>query len=271
MLTAGLVVAVAGCSAASDDKRTSPSGALRPTESVKRASTTPTPTTTTPVVVQLDSIPPAHPGPAKTVFEGPAGSSQVAITIDDGLCPPCVAFYVNLAEETGIHLTFSPNGVYGPIWEPHAPVLRSLIETGQVQIANHTYNHYNLLTLSDSSVEWQIAANEGWIESTFGITARPWFRPPYGYRNPRTDAIASELGYTDIVLWNGSFGDSSPISPQQLLNLAKQFLTPGTIMLGHANYPTIESLWDQIQTVIDQRGLSPVTLDEMFGTSRTTG
>jgi hypothetical protein len=42
-------------------------------------------------------------------------------------------------------------------------------------------------------------------------------------------------------------------------------------MLGHANHPTILSLFDQIQALIADRGLQPVTLDEMFGTSRAAG
>jgi hypothetical protein len=42
-------------------------------------------------------------------------------------------------------------------------------------------------------------------------------------------------------------------------------------MLGHANHPTVSALFDQIQALIAQRGLQPVTLDEMFGTSRAVG
>jgi peptidoglycan-N-acetylglucosamine deacetylase len=42
-------------------------------------------------------------------------------------------------------------------------------------------------------------------------------------------------------------------------------------MLGHANHPTILSLFPQVQAIIAQRNLQPVTLDEMFGTSRVIG
>jgi len=222
-------------------------------------------------VVQLNSVPPPHPGSPRTVSAGLPNGRRIAITIDDGFCVPCSEYYVALAQQTGIHLTLSPNGVYGPIWEPLAPLIRPLIENGQVQIGNHTYNHYNLLALSDTAVEDQIHRNEEWIQATFGITARPWFRPPYGAHDARTDDIAGQLGYTNIVMWNGTFGDSTPISPKQLLNLANEYLKPGTIMLGHANRPTIEPLWGQIQGIIAARGLVPVTLDEMFGTSRNHG
>lgn len=51
---------------------------------------------------------------------GPAGTRQIALTIDDGDCTDCVAGYAAFAARTGIHLTFSANGVYGREWAPQA-------------------------------------------------------------------------------------------------------------------------------------------------------
>jgi peptidoglycan-N-acetylglucosamine deacetylase len=56
-------------------------------------------------------------------------------------CAECAQAYAALAETTGIHITFKPNGCYGEIWTPLAKTLRPLIEAGQVQIGNHTFNH----------------------------------------------------------------------------------------------------------------------------------
>jgi hypothetical protein len=55
------------------------------------------------------------------------------------------------------------------------------------------------------------------------------------------------------------------------MSLAEQYLQPGTIMLGHLNHPTILTLFGEIQSIISKRNLQPVTLDEMFGTSRAVG
>ena len=224
-----------------------------------------------PSVVTLDAIPPPRPGSSTTIAHGPTGTGTIAITIDDGFCESCATFYVSLAQASGIHLTLSPNGTYRKVWDPLAEGLRPLIATGQVQIANHTFNHYNLVGMSNAAARDQINRNEDWIQTTFGITSRPWFRPPYGSHTPHTDALAGQLGFTRILMWNGSFGDSTPIPPRQIMGLAAQYLKPGPIMLGHANYTTIESLWDQIQAILTQRGLRPVTLDEMFGTTRQLG
>jgi peptidoglycan/xylan/chitin deacetylase (PgdA/CDA1 family) len=215
-------------------------------------------------------IPDPRPGAPTVVSEGPR-TNAIALTIDDGYCEECVAAYVTFVERTGIHLTFSPNGRFGPIWERHAPTLVPLIEAQQVQIANHSWSHRNMVQLGDRAIEDDIERNEDWIQRTFGITARPWFRPPYGAHNRRTDEVAGALGYTQILLWNGSFGDSTLLTPQQLLGLARRDLRPGTILLGHANHPTVTHLFDEIMAIIEDRGLQPVTLDAMFGTSRATG
>jgi len=45
----------------------------------------------------------------------------------------------------------------------------------------------------------------------------------------------------------------------------------GVINLGHANHPAVLSCFDQLLELIRNRNLTPVTLDEMFGTSRATG
>jgi peptidoglycan/xylan/chitin deacetylase (PgdA/CDA1 family) len=161
----------------------------------------------------LPPIPPPVPGPPEVFWQGPpaaVAARQVAITIDDGYCAECAQAYAALAEATGIHITFNPNGCYGDIWTPLAKTLKPLIEAGQVQIGNHTFNHWRLTNLTDVQITAQLEQNDAWIEQTYGITGRPWWRPPYGAHDERG-------------------GDHR------------------------------------------LRGLHPVTLDELFGTSRSTG
>jgi hypothetical protein len=73
------------------------------------------------------------------------------------------------------------------------------------------------------------------------------------------------------VLWNGSYSDSETVTPEFLMDQARKYLQPGVINLGHANHPTILGLFDQVTALIKDRSLQPVTLDEMFGTSRAAG
>ncbi|HEY2763466.1 MAG TPA: polysaccharide deacetylase family protein [Pseudonocardiaceae bacterium] len=220
-----------------------------------------------------DTVPPSSPWTTSTarVVElrgGPVGGRHVALTIDDGYCNECVAGFVAFAQRTGIHLTFSPNGLYAHAWAPHAPVLTPLIEAGQVQIMNHTFNHFNLTRLAPARVRAELERNERWIAQTFATTTRPYYRPPFGFHNAVVDDIAADAGFDRVVMWNGSFGNATTVTPDYLMNQARRYLHPGVIMLGHANHDTVVGLLGEISQLVGERDLKPVTLDEMFGTRR---
>jgi peptidoglycan/xylan/chitin deacetylase (PgdA/CDA1 family) len=257
LLGVGLAATLSGCA--------SPNTAAGPATQALQ------PLNTTPATPPLPPIPAAHPGPATTIRHGVAGSRKFCLTIDDGFCKDCVAGYVNFVRRTGIHITFSPNGTYASSWAPQADTLKPLIERQQVQIINHTFSHKDMRQMTDAQITAELERNEHWVNRTFGITTRPYYRPPFGFHNPHVDGVAGTLGYTKAVMWDGSYSDSEVITPEFLISQAQLYLKPGVIMLGHANHPTVLGLFDQIMALIRQRDLTPVTLDEMFGTSRATG
>jgi peptidoglycan/xylan/chitin deacetylase (PgdA/CDA1 family) len=244
-------------------------GPAPPTTGAAPTTTEPVATATT--VPPLPPIPKARPGPPSVLSKASRVTSELAWTVDDGTCAECVAGYVDFAERTGVPITFLPNGVMRSYWEPHSRRLSPLIARGQVQIANHTWSHPDLIRLSAKAVATEITRNESWIEDTFQITARPYFRPPYGSHDARVDHIAGDLGYTSILTWNATLGDATIEAPGELLDLARRWIAPGAILLGHANHPTVLSLFDQLMELIRDRRLRPVTLDQMFGTSRAAG
>jgi peptidoglycan/xylan/chitin deacetylase (PgdA/CDA1 family) len=271
LLATGTAAAMSGCAADTGPAQPAPAATRRSRASYASGAGPRTQLFPTGPRRPLPAVPPAQPGPAKIVYGLPDGSPRVALTVDDGYDKTTVAAYVQFATDTGIPITFNPNACYAPLWEPHAPALRPLIEAGQVQIGNHTFDHKDLRQLSDAQIRAQVERNDDWVQRTFGITTRPWFRPPFGFRTDRTDAAVGAAGYTRVLMWNGSFGDSRLLTPQVLMDQAKIYLKPGVIMLGHANHATVTGLYKQITDLIRQRHLQPVTLDTVFGTARATG
>jgi peptidoglycan-N-acetylglucosamine deacetylase len=221
-----------------------------------------------------ESLPPAPPssapGPNRVLSTGPSGTDRIALTVDDGYSGQVVAGYVDFAVRTGIHLTFSPNGMYAHSWAPHAETLKPLLERGQVQIINHTFSHRDLRRMTDPQVRAELERNEEWVSRTFGTSTKPYYRPPFGFHNTHIDGLAGDLGYRNTVMWSGSYGDSKLVTPQFLMDQANRYLRPHVIMLGHANHPTVLGLFDQIVELIRQRNLQPVTLNEMFGSAATS-
>jgi peptidoglycan/xylan/chitin deacetylase (PgdA/CDA1 family) len=229
------------------------------------APSTQAPTTTLGPAPPLPPIAAAVPGAPQVISHGPSGSQTVALTFDDGLCSQCIGNMVADLERTGTHATFCPNGAYGKEFAPYVDRIRDLVARGRLTLCNHTWDHKKIITLSNAQLTDEIQRNEQWIEDTFGVTGRPYFRPPYGSHNARTDQLAASLGYTKIIVWSSTLSDSTLQTPATLVDQLQTRLIPGGIVLGHLNYLPTGETFDQLLAVLDQRGLRPVTLAEMLG------
>jgi peptidoglycan/xylan/chitin deacetylase (PgdA/CDA1 family) len=81
----------------------------------------------------------------------------VAFTVDDGVSTEVVAAFARFCRDTGTRMTFFVNGVNAS-WTVNAPVLRPMVESGQVQLGNHTWSHPYLTKLADRDVAGVSAA-----------------------------------------------------------------------------------------------------------------
>jgi hypothetical protein len=51
-----------------------------------------------------------------------------------------------------------------------------------------------------------------------------------------------------------------------LLTAARQWFTAGTIVVGHANHPTVTTVYGDLLAIIAERGLRTVTLADVWAT-----
>lgn len=212
---------------------------------------------------------PGNPVPKPRPWDGPqtglAGEGKyVAWTVDDGANPDVVRAYAEFARRTGTRLTFFINGQY-PSFKQHRELLLPLVRSGQLQIANHTYSHAALTTLSDEQIVRELTRNDEEIQRLFGVSSKPYFRPPYGYYDARVLTAAASCGFTRPVLWYGSLADSSNIPSQEVLRFAKEYVDAQRIIIGHLNYPGVISVMDEIKGIMDSKGLTTVTIRDYYG------
>ena len=202
-------------------------------------------------------------GPPSHITHLDGSGKNIALTIDDGISAEVVSAYIDFAHATGVRFTFFVTGSY-PSWTKHKDKLRPLVDSGQIQLANHTWTHPFLTRCSGRKVESELTRCEEFLNNTFGVTGKPFIRPPYGDRNRYVDSLAANLGYTSITTWYGTFGDSGLITQAVLLDLAKQWLRPQAVVIGHANHPTVTHLYGPIIDIIRSRHLQTVTLDDAW-------
>lgn len=213
---------------------------------------------------QLWAVPAARvPVPKGVLTRLPGDGNQLALTVDDGCSVEVVAAFAQFCRDTGTRITFFANGV-NRSWTVNAPALRPMVDSGQVQMGNHTWSHPDITKIGLDIVAQQIQRNKTFLQNTYGVDGTPYFRPPYGRHTPATDGVAAGLGYSTITLWSGTVGDSRVIDAQQLIANATQSFQPQQIILAHANLPPITHCYTQLVDLIHSRNLQTVTLADVY-------
>ncbi len=201
--------------------------------------------------------------PGATLSSLPGPGKLLALTVDDGASSDVVGAYTELCRRTGMRLTFFVTTKFAS-WSKNAAAMRPLVESGQLQLGNHTMSHPDLTKLSTGAIQAELAGCGDFIRTTFGVDAAPYFRPPYGYLNAHVQGAARDIGYGQPVLWYGTLSDSGLITEAQVLDFAQKWFLAQHIVIGHANYDPVTHVFDQLTELIRDRQLQPVTLDDVF-------
>ncbi len=193
----------------------------------------------------------------------PGDGDLLALTLDDGVNSDVVRAYIQFAKDTGARMTFFINGIYDA-WTDHRALLRPLVDSGQIQLGNHTWSHPDLTTLPASEISQELSRNDEFLKKNYGIGAKPYYRPPYAKHNASVDAVAEYHGYQVPTLWSGSLSDSTLITEEYIVKMADQYFTPQSIVIGHLNHPPVTHVYPQLVDIIRSRNLRTVTLNDVF-------
>ena len=259
VLAALIMIPVLGSSGDGESNR--PVAAKEPAVSPKTTAPASAPKVVGPPPQQITD---AVPGEAEVISEGPTAGRKVALTFDDGTCAACVAKILDVLEQTGAPATFFPNGTYGASWEPQAKRIKALVASGQLTLGNHTFSHGFSTQIGSAAFGADLQRNEDWIQKTFKLSGRPWFRPPYGDYNSGTLEAAGQAGYKRVIMWSGTVADSDLRSERYILNAIHYWAKPGRIILMHANYPPTAKALPKILGILKRKHLQPVTIAELL-------
>jgi peptidoglycan/xylan/chitin deacetylase (PgdA/CDA1 family) len=192
-----------------------------------------------------------------------SADGRFALTVDDGVSTEVLDAYLDFVKQSGIRITFFVNGMR-PSWTTLRAKLAPLVESGQAQLANHTWSHPTITTLSEQELRDELDRNEAFLQNMYGVSSMPYFRPPYGRHTDWTDSLTNAMGYAYTITWYGSLGDSTVLTPQQIVANAREWFLPGRIVIGHANHPAVTHTYGELLDIIRSRQLRTVTLHDAF-------
>ncbi|MBX9642009.1 MAG: polysaccharide deacetylase family protein [Mycobacteriaceae bacterium] len=214
-------------------------------------------------------LPPPDPGSQVALPRGavlktlPGGGDLLAWTVDDGADTDVVRLYTQFAKDTGVRLTYFVTGAYRS-WTDNAALLKPLVDSGQIQLANHTWTHPDLTRLAPRQIADELKSTDALLRNTYGVNAAPFFRPPYGHHNASVDAVAADLGYSNPTLWSGDLRDSALLSEDMIVRLAYQYFAPQNIVIGHLNHAPVTHVYGRLVDIVRARKLRTVTLNDVF-------
>jgi peptidoglycan/xylan/chitin deacetylase (PgdA/CDA1 family) len=150
---------------------------------------------------------------------------EAHLTFDDGPTQYTTGI-LDVLERYGLRATFF---VLGREVRHHASILRRAAAAGHAA-GNHSWDHPYLTTLSDSQIEEQILQTNAALAEVLG-KAPTLFRPPFGDRDERIDAIVTRLGLT-TMMWDVAPADWKRPGVEVIAQ-AVASAGPGKIVLLH--------------------------------------
>lgn len=190
----------------------------------------------------------------------PVTVPYIAMTFDDGPHPIYTPILLNILEERNIRATFF---VVGTQVLQYPQILRRMINEGH-EIGNHTFNHYDLTTLSTEEVIAEVA---GCRDSVVAAATLPTasIRPPYGAVNHALrNLFLDEFGYPTI-LWDVDPRDwDMAVSDAEVVDTILTESDHGEIILTHDIHARTIALMPEILDGLLSEGFSFVTVSELL-------
>ncbi len=156
---------------------------------------------------------------------GPLPTGPVVhLTFDDGPHPVYTAQVLDVLRRHGARATFFVVG-----WMAYRfPELVDRIILEGHTVANHTWNHENLTTLSHNAIDRTLQRTQDLL----GPNATPCMRPPYGAMNAAARRVAAEQRL-DVVMWNSTAADWLDLSAETMAERILMGAVDGGIILMH--------------------------------------
>lgn len=179
---------------------------------------------------------------------------MVALTYDDGPRPKSTNRILNCLEKYDSVATFFELGYLA---KAYPDCIRREVEVG-CEVANHSWDHPNLATLSGGGVASQINSTSNTIYNICGV--RPTLlRPPYGSYN---STVRNNCGMP-IIIWSIDTLDWKYRDASYVTSVIKNQVTDGSVILMHSIYDSTAAATEAIVPWLISRGYQLVTVSEL--------
>ena len=185
-----------------------------------------------------------------------ANKKLIALSFDDGPGPVTTPKLLKILADNDVKATFFALGSQA---QAYPDIIKSEAANGN-EVASHTWDHKNLVTLTAAQQKKEILSAHDYINSLTGQNTN-FFRPPYGSYNQTTLAqtnLAAVDWSIDTNDWK--YVNNTPIVVQNAVNSAHD----GAIILMHDIHSWSVDAVPQIIQQLKAKGYTFVTVSELL-------
>jgi len=192
-----------------------------------------------------------------------SGGPYLALTFDDGPHATNTPRLLDILAQRGVKATFF---VVGTNAKAHPGILKRMVAEGH-EIANHTWSHPNMTTLSQASLKREMDLTRDAVIAATGIAPRVC-RPPYGATNASVKSfLMSEYRYPTIM-WSVDPLDWKQPGAAAVADRLVAGASNGGILLVHDIHKgSVDAMPDTLDRLLAQ-GYKFVTVSQLLAMER---
>ncbi len=188
---------------------------------------------------------------------------EIAITFDDGPHKTNTPQLLDILKQRGVRATFF---VVGQNAAEYPDILKRIVAEGH-ELANHSYTHPVLASMSQSAVHEQLDKTHQAVLKATGVSMK-LLRPPYGaLSEPQRRTANSEFGYK-VILWSVDPLDWKVRDAARVQNEIVSHTQAGSIVLAHDIHKSTVDAMPETLDKLTEKGFKFVTVSELLALDR---
>lgn len=190
------------------------------------------------------------------ITAGNPSKNNVALTFDIEISAGTAERILDILASKNVNATFFLLGTFA---SSNRGTVSRMVAEGH-ELGNHSMSHSLFTSLSYAQVASELAGVESIVNSTTGLSTKPYFRFPEGSRNGGLVRCVNSLGYLSVY-WTVDPQDWRGGPAEQVLSDVVSWSSNGSIILLHDRNNTVAALPGIIDG-LRAKGLKPGTLTE---------
>lgn len=202
----------------------------------------------------------ALPVSEREVLRGNPVWPYVALTFDADSSPKPLEQILTTMRTKEISATFFIQGSWA---EKFPEAVKAIVKDGH-EIGNHSYSHPDFRELTEEQMVEELNLTEAALLRLAGASSRPFFRPPYSYRNEMVRRVAADEGYLTVLWTYDAFDWKREATEETIYEEIVGHAEPGAIYVQHVGDVYSANVLGRVIDDLRSQGLEPVTLSEVL-------